>query len=109
MPYPGGLIERHAKRLGVSDATLKRMRATFDNARAEGDAIRRKIQVEQATLRGLVDADVPDEAAVMAQAEKIGAMSVDQRKAQLRAIIAVRAMLTPEQRAELTKIRTEKK
>jgi Spy/CpxP family protein refolding chaperone len=107
MPYPGGLVERNAARIGVDDATIKKMRATFDGAKKDGDALRKKIGVEQTTLRQMMEKDVPDEAAVMAQADKIGALGADLRKSQLRAILAVRGMLTPEQRAEVAKIRAE--
>ena len=105
MPYPAGLIERNAKRLGVDEATVKKMRATMDASKAANDKLRKQVEGEQVALRKLMEQDVPDEAAVMAHADKIGALIAEQRKTALRAVLKVRGMLTPEQRAELAKIR----
>ncbi len=105
MPYPAGLIERHAKRLGVDEAMVKQMRETMDASRTENEKLRKNVEGEQVALRKLMEQDVPDEAAVMAHAEKIGALIGEQRKTALRAVLKVRGMLTPEQRAELAKIR----
>jgi len=105
MPYPAGLIERHAKRLGVDEATVKKMRATMASSKSENDKLRKQVEGEQVALRKLMEQDVPDEAAVMAHADKIGALIAEQRKTALRAVLKVRGMLTPEQRAELAKIR----
>lgn len=105
LPYPAGLIERHAKRLGVEQATIKQMRETMEGSKAANDKLRKQLEGEQVTLRKLMDQDVPDEAAVMAHADKVGALIAEQRKNALRAVLKVRGMLTPAQRAELAKIR----
>jgi Spy/CpxP family protein refolding chaperone len=105
MPYPGGLIERNAKRLGVDQATIKKMRETVDASKAENEKLRKQLEGEQVTLRKLMDQDVPDEAAVMAHADKVGALIAAQRKNSLRAVLKIRGMLTPAQRAELAKLR----
>jgi len=107
LPYPGGLIERHAKRLGLDDATVKEMRSIVEASRAENEKLRKRTEVEQGLLRKMLEPDVPDEKAIMAQADKIGDLIAEQRKNQLRAVLKIRSMLTPEQRAELAKIRAE--
>jgi Spy/CpxP family protein refolding chaperone len=43
----------------------------------------------------------PDEAAVMAQADAIGALKTEAQKHRLRTMLQVRALLTPEQRTKL--------
>ena len=105
MPYPGGLIERNAKKLGVDQATIKKMRETMDASKAENEKLRKQLEGEQVALRKLMEQDVPDEATVMAHADKVGALIAEQRKNSLRAVLKVRGMLTPAQRAELAKIR----
>ncbi len=55
----------------------------------------------------LLSQDDPDEAAVMQQAETIGKVETEMHKHRLSTLLAVRALLTPEQRAELTRIREE--
>ena len=105
LPYPAGLIERNAKRLGVDQATIKQMREIMEGSKAANEKLRKQLEGEQVTLRKLMDQDLPDEAAVMAHADKVGALIAEQRKNSLRAVLKVRGMLTPAQRAELAKIR----
>lgn len=107
MPYPGGMIERNAKRLGLSDETVKQMRAIVEMSRTENEKLRKRVEGEQGLLRKMLEQDTPDETAVMAEADKIGALVTEQRKNQLRAVLKIRSMLTPEQRAELEKIRKD--
>jgi Spy/CpxP family protein refolding chaperone len=52
-------------------------------------------------MRTLLDQDTPDEAAVMQQAELLGQLRTEAHKAMLHTLLAVRAELTPEQRAQL--------
>lgn len=108
MPYPGGMIERHAKRLGVDDATVAKMREKVEVTRKENEKLRKKVEAEQRSLQTLLEQDLPEEKAVMAQVDKIGTMMIAQRKNQLRTVLEIRGMLTPEQRAELAKIRAGK-
>lgn len=106
-PYgmAGGFIERHAEELGLSDETVKAMRETVEKSRKENERLRGQVEKAQEQMRTLLDKDMPDEAAVMAQAEKIGELVTAQRKNQLAAMLKTRAMLTPEQRAQLQQIR----
>lgn len=107
LPYPGGMIERNAKRLGLSDATVRQMRSVVEMSRTENEKLRKKVEGEQGLLRKMLEQDTPDETAVMAQADKIGTLVTEQRKNQLRAVLKIRGMLTPEQRAELGKMRKD--
>jgi len=105
--YPTGFIERHAERLGLSDETVKQIRAVVEKSRGENERIRKQVDEAQKELRKLLAQDLPEEKAVMAQADKITRLVGEQRKNQLRSAIKVRSMLTPQQRAELDKLRKE--
>jgi len=105
--YHTGFIERHAKRLELSEETVKSLRAEVEKSRVENERIRKEIDAAQLGLRKLLEQDLPDEKAVMDQADKITTLVGEQRKNQLRSSIKVRSMLTPKQRAELEKIRKE--
>jgi Spy/CpxP family protein refolding chaperone len=105
--YHTGFIERHAKRLELSDETVKALRAEVEKSRGENERIRKEVEAAQLGLRKLLEQGLPDEKAVMDQADKITALVGEQRKNQLRSAIKVRSMLTPKQRAELDKIRRE--
>jgi len=63
-----------------------------------------KLVAAHEQMHALLAADVPDEAAVMQQAERIGALETDERKTRLRGMLQIRALLTPEQRALLVEI-----
>src|SRR5262249_9074849 len=70
-------------------------------------SMRRRIQDEadlriaELDLRKLLDADSPDAKAVDAAMDRIGGMRTALAKAQVSEMLAVRAILTPEQRAKL--------
>jgi Spy/CpxP family protein refolding chaperone len=55
-------------------------------------------------MRAMLEQDAPDESAVMRQADRIGAIRTEGRKAMLRSLLAVRADLTAEQRQKLNEI-----
>jgi Spy/CpxP family protein refolding chaperone len=59
-------------------------------------------------MRRLLGQDRPDEAAVMQQAERIGALEIELHKQRLRTMLRIRALLTPEQRRELVTIHGER-
>jgi len=105
--YPSSFIERHAKRLELSDETVKALRAEVGKSRRENERLRKEVEAAQRGLRKLLEQDLPNEKAVMEQADKITSLVGEQRKNQLRSAIKVRSMLTPKQRAELEKIRKE--
>jgi Spy/CpxP family protein refolding chaperone len=106
--YPTAFLENHAERIELSDETMTRIREVFEKSRSESVKFRKETVEEQKKLHELLAQDLPDEKAVMAQADKIARLAGEQRKNQLRAAIRVRSMLTPKQRAELDKIRKEK-
>jgi Spy/CpxP family protein refolding chaperone len=111
-PGPGGpgpehLIEENADRLGIDDDTRDAIRKIAEASRERSDALSERLHAAHEEMRHLLDADEPDEDAVMAQAEAIGALHVDKHKNRLRALLEIRALLTPEQRQELVKLREE--
>jgi len=106
-PPMGGFIERHAERLGLDDATVASIRKVVDRTRSDNEKIQRQIETEHKQMRIMLDADSPNEKRVMQQADTIGALYTKERKNRLRAMLKIRALLTPEQRAELQKIRRE--
>lgn len=103
------ILERHADRLGLDDGTRARVRSIADASRPEGERLRADLEARRREMRDLLGADAPDEAAVMAQAERIGAAETALQKQRLRTMLEIRAILSPEQRAELVKIHAERK
>jgi Spy/CpxP family protein refolding chaperone len=108
-PPPERFIEEHAERLGLSDETLETLREIVDESRGRGRALRVELRYAHEKMRELLSQEEPDESAVMKQAEAIGELELEERKNRLRATLRIRALLTPEQREELVRIREEER
>ena len=106
-PPPEVFLEEHSRRLGLDDATRTSIRAIVDASRGEGERLRTEIGEAHRELRRLLSATDVEEAVVMRQAETIGALELEERKNRLRAMLRIRALLTPEQREKLLGIRDE--
>jgi Spy/CpxP family protein refolding chaperone len=102
------VLERHADRLGLDAETRAEIDRLVSAARPESDALRDQLRALQDEMRALLSRDVPDEEAVMTQAERIGDVETAMQKKQLRSMLRIRALLTPEQRAELVRIHEER-
>ena len=98
---PGQRLERHLDALELEPATRDALRGLISAARREGESHRRQLRSALRELHGLMDADRPDERAVMAQVERLGALRTEAHKRLIATLLEVRKRLTPEQRAEL--------
>jgi Spy/CpxP family protein refolding chaperone len=98
---PGGRLEDKIASLGLDAGTRQAVYAILDNSRAAAREQRQKLRDAHEAMRGFLDQDQPDEAAVMAQAETIGGLETAMQKQRLHTLLQVLAKLTPEQRAKL--------
>jgi Spy/CpxP family protein refolding chaperone len=101
-------LERDADRLGLEANTRAEIRKIAREARTRAEDRRGELEKLHQELRALLDAPEPDEAAVLAEADRIGALETEMHKDRLRTLLRIRALLTPEQRAELVKIQAER-
>jgi Spy/CpxP family protein refolding chaperone len=103
--HPGfdqlGGLERRIQRLDLDQATRKAAFAIIDGARAQTRDLQDAVRTEHERMRKLMDQDKPDKDAVMAQVDRISAATSALRKHELSTLLAVFAVLTPEQRAQL--------
>ena len=104
---PGGLVERNAERLGLSGDARAAVQAVVDASGARHAELSAKIDAARNAMRALLSKPIPDANAVMAQADAIGALETELHKNRLRAIMQIRALLSPAQRDELLKILEE--
>jgi Spy/CpxP family protein refolding chaperone len=104
---PGRVIDEHADELGLDEETREAIQGIVDASRKDAKDFREELRGLHDAMRTLLSQDEPDEAAVMKQAESIGKVETEMHKHRLSTLLAVRALLTPEQRAELTRIREE--
>jgi Spy/CpxP family protein refolding chaperone len=89
------------QKLGLDATQQKKVQAILDAAKPQREEIRGRMRQAFEDMRALLDQETPDQAAVLAQADRIGAISTEAHKAMLTTLLAVRAELTPEQRAKL--------
>jgi Spy/CpxP family protein refolding chaperone len=106
-PHPERFIEQHAERLGLEAETLEAIERIVHESRERGEGLRRELRDAHREMRERLSRDAPDESAIMEQAEVIGSLELEERKNRLRGTLEIRALLTPEQRQELVRIREE--
>jgi Spy/CpxP family protein refolding chaperone len=104
-PHIAELLERDAEAIGLDEPTLARLREIVAAARGEEERIHGEIRAARRGLRDLLSAEQPEEAAVMRQAELLGALETEALKHRLRTLLAVRPLLTDEQFARLRELR----
>jgi periplasmic protein CpxP/Spy len=103
------ILERHAAELNLSDAVREQVRAIAAESEEHEAPLREALRAQRDALHELLAQDAPDPDAVMQQAELVGAAETEMHKQRLRTLLAVRALLTPEQRQQLVKIFEEKR
>ena len=103
------ILTRHADRLELDEETREAIAAVGREAREERETLRSELRREHRALRELLALDRPDEAAVLAQAERIGAVETRLQQERLRTMLAVRGLLSAEQREELVGIHEERR
>ena len=101
------LLERHAGRLQLDAATQEQIRAMAAAARDQAQPLRDQAHRLHDEMRGLLSGDSPESAAVLAKADEIGRVETELQKQRLRTMLAIRALLEPEQRRELVRIHEE--
>ncbi len=104
---PHGFIEEHAAQLGLDDQTQAAIDEIVGESQERARELRPKLRGMHREMHDLLSQDTPDELAVMQQAEAIGQAETELHKYRLQTLIKIRALLTDEQRAELTRIREE--
>ena len=101
---PDRFIAEYAERLGLDQQTLATIRTLVEAARAQAKTQRAELRQAYAQMRALLSQEAPSEAAVMQQADAIGALELAARKQRLQVMLQIRALLTPAQRQELVRL-----
>lgn len=112
----GGELGRHmladlsanAARLGISDETMGQIRTIVQDGMTNAEHLRAELTAARVKLRNLLSAPRPDEAAVMAQAQQIGALDTKLLEQRLQTLLHVRPLLTDAQIEALRAIRTQR-
>lgn len=102
-PPPEGRMERHLKELDLDPQQSETVKAIIEAARQRRTETEGRLREAFDEMHELLEQDSPDEDAVLGQADKIGEIQLGAHKSMLQTLLAIRAELTPEQRAELKK------
>ena len=106
--HPGRFLEEeYAERLGLEAETLAAIRTIVEAAHLQSKARWAELHQAHAQMRVLLSQEMPDEFAVMQQANAIAALDLAERKNRLQAMLRIRALLTPAQRQELIRLQGE--
>jgi Spy/CpxP family protein refolding chaperone len=111
-PRGGGAMERiseMAEEIGLDQAQVDEIDSILSQSRQEGKAIREQLREARGEMKSLMEADAPDERAVMAHIEEVGELKVELKKLKVGAMLDVRGIMTPEQFAEFKEIRKQKR
>jgi Spy/CpxP family protein refolding chaperone len=104
---PGAFIEENAEALGLDDETLSAIRSIVEESKDRGDQLHAKLRELHKGMKALLSQGTPDESAVMQQVDNIGAAEVEMQRHRLGTMLKIRALLTPEQREEMTQLRED--
>ena len=104
---PGAFIEENAEALNLDGETLSAIRSIVEASKGTGDQLHAKLRELHEGMKALLSQDTPDESAVMKQVDSIGVAEVEMHKHRLGTMLEIRALLTPEQREEMTRLRED--
>ncbi len=98
-PGAAGLehLERRIGRAQLPAETQAAVYAQIDGARAERRPLEASLDAARQRMRELLEQEPASVEAVMAQADTIGALETQLQKLGLRTMVAIRALVTPEQ------------
>lgn len=108
-PGLADIIDRQAERLGLDAATRAKVDEVANAAQPETDKLRAQLHDENQKMGELLAQEAPELHAVMKQADQIGHTETELQKLRLRTMLKIRALLTPEQRAELMKMQQDRR
>jgi Spy/CpxP family protein refolding chaperone len=85
------------QQIGLTDDQAQKIDKTFQDFRVKLVELHTNLEKQETQLRPLVDADTPDDGAVMAQVERVALARVALEKANAAMMLAIRHVLTPDQ------------
>ena len=101
-PGGGSRLEQVLETVDLPDDVRVRVDGLLDASRQKRRSLKRSLRAAHDEMRALLNADAPEEAAILAQAEKIGALQTDLEKDRLSTLLRIRAQLSPDQRERMT-------
>ncbi len=101
------MLERAAERIGLDDATLRQVKDKVYQAQKELIPLQAQLEALQLEKRHAMDAERPDRARIFGIIEQSNKLHMDLEKRRVGLMLDIHALLTPEQVAQLKKMRHE--
>ena len=95
----GGAMIQELRSMGVEASVIKQIKSITIASRKAKIPLKSAVELAKIELHELLDADEVNETAVMAAIDKVSTAKAKVRKNQVRTMLKIRALLTPQQRA----------
>lgn len=102
--YPPEVVLMARDRIALTQGQQDALRARMEKTRTRSDELRAKLERETAAMASLVKQERVDEAAVLAQLDRVLEAEREVKHLNIGALVAIRNLLTPEQQAKLREI-----
>ncbi len=103
--FPAELIMSHQREIGLDAKTRQAMVEDIQRFQSQAVKLSWDMKAEGETLARLLDAPHPEEAKVLAQADKVMELERQMKRAHLGLLVRLKSRLTPAQQATLRKVR----
>lgn len=103
--FPPELVMRYQQEIGLDEAQGKAMKETIQRAQAKFLDVQWEMQSESGKMLRLLQARPVDEAAVLAQADKVMGLEREVKKTQLSLLVRIKNLLSETQQAKLMELR----
>lgn len=98
---PGAQFEKHLEALDLTAEQKTKVDQILATARERNEKDRVALKEGYRKLHEMLEAETPDEKAILDQVETLGELKTEGQKAMMRTMLSVRAELTPAQREKL--------
>ena len=103
--FPPDLVMRHASEIGLDDQQRAAVKDAVVKMQSRFLDLQWDMQAESEKMARLLQASPVDEAALLAQADKVMGLEREVKRAHLSLLVRIKNLLTDGQRAKLTELR----
>ena len=94
-------IDRMATKLGVEDTVKTQMIELVAKAKRKSIDLKRDVKKNRKILHSLMDSEIPDRSAIMAQLDTVSGLQLDIRKLRVGTMLDIQSLLTPDQKVAM--------
>lgn len=102
--FPPEVVLQAREQIGVSDQQIEMLKDRMEKLGPQGNELRQRLEQENAALAALAQQDKVDEAALLAQLDKVLAAEREMKHLHLSMLVAVKNQLTPDQQAKVREL-----